>query len=179
MTVTGSGRLVQIPYTFKDFNQITLSNTFQANITQADTFTVEITIDDNVEQYLQVTQEGSELHLSLEKNRDYRNVTLRVNITLPNLESLFVHDASSAELANFTFGSAFELTVLDASQVSGTVYGVFHCKVSDASQVSINGSGAQLEIDARDASIANFGRFLADNATIQLSDASTATVNVS
>lgn len=86
----GSGKLVQNPYQFTDFTRLTFSNLFKAKISQADSFSVMVTVDDNIEKYLDVTQHGNELRFTLENGHGYRNITLNVNITLPGLERLRV-----------------------------------------------------------------------------------------
>ncbi len=176
--ISGSGKLLQVPYEFKDFKRLTFSNLFQVKLSQAANYRIEVTVDDNIEQYLDVTQQGSELRFSLDSGHSFRQITLNVNIAMPDLERLRIEDVSSAEIMNFTVGSALELIVSDTSEVSGTVSGALHCTVSDASDARLSGNGS-LELTVDDASDADLSHFQASQAIVSVSDASSAKVNVS
>ena len=59
--VTGSGNLVTREFSIEDFDRLQISHAFKAEVTQGDAYTVEVTVDDNLEPYLQVSKEGNTL----------------------------------------------------------------------------------------------------------------------
>ena len=67
-SVTGSGNLVTREFPIKDFTQLRISHAFKAEVSQGDTYLVEVTVDDNLEQYLNVSKEGDTLTVGLKPN---------------------------------------------------------------------------------------------------------------
>ena len=86
--ITGSGDIETVKKSFTDFDGIELSHACKATIAQADTYHIEIRIDDNIVEYLDVRKDGDTFSISLEQGRSYQNIIFEADITLPDLKVL-------------------------------------------------------------------------------------------
>jgi hypothetical protein len=176
--IEGSGNVVPVEKDIADFDQIDIATAFSATITRDDSYSVVLRIDDNIVEYVNVKKSGDTLKIYLDSG-SYQQVTLEANITLPDLEGLFLSGASHAEISGFDFEHDFELELSGASSASGTMNtGKVIGDLSGASRLSLEGIGEGLDIDVSGASTLSLGDFTAQNADIRLSGASQATVNL-
>ena len=175
----GSGNEVTLTPNVSDFNSLDISHTFEVNIIQSQTYSLVIEIDDNFEQYLIVDDSGGTLVLGLEEGRSYTNVTLRAQISMPELRSLELSGASKTEFTQFASSDPFDLRVSGASEARGDIEaGDVTIKVSGASDVRLEGEGRELLLEVSGASQANLEEFTVEDATLELSGASEVTVSV-
>lgn len=181
-TITGSGNMITIEEDFADFIRIDISNTFEATITQADSYSVLVRVDDNISDYLNIVKEDDILRIYLDSGHNYNEVTLEAKITLPDLETLFLSGASNATLTRFDFNHDFAFLVSGASIVSGTLDmggGNLDILLSGASNITLDGNCKGLIINASGVSILELKDFMCTSATVILSGVSQATINVS
>lgn len=92
--VTGSGKLVTNTMNFSGFNQVEVSSAFEADVSRADAFSVTVTTDDNLVQYVEVTKPGSTLVVRLKPGIAFIHSTQRVQITMPDMRSVTISGAS-------------------------------------------------------------------------------------
>jgi len=198
--ITGSGNLEIQAMDYRDFTKIDAGYAFSIEVTEADAFSVSITLDDNLFEYLNIGQTGDTLHISLEPNNSYRNSTLRATINMPALREVKLSGASKGDVKWFTSSdnlelaasgaSHFELDDIDsgntklilsgASKASGSINmadGDFD--ISGASTVELEGTAQDVSMAASGASTMLLPDFTIANADIELSGASTTRVNVS
>ena len=90
--VNGSGRLETKSYPLPVFSAtaVEISDTFRADIVRGESFTVAITADDNLFEYITVSQERAKLTVELE-DISLGSGTLEATITMPLLDELDVH----------------------------------------------------------------------------------------
>ena len=69
--LTGSGNLKTATFDFSDFTKIETHNGFQVELKESSDFSIEITIDDNLQEYLEVTKSGDILMIELTVFRYY------------------------------------------------------------------------------------------------------------
>ena len=177
-SIRGSGDIVTIDENFNGFSKIDLSHAFDAIITRDDSFSIVLRVDDNIVDYVNTRKSGDTLKIYLDSGLSYRNVTLEVDITVPDLEGLFLSGASMADISGFNSDHDFRFELSGASTVSGTletqnVTGT----LSGASRLSLEGSGEHLDTDVSGASTLELGDFTSQDADITLSGASKGTVN--
>lgn len=198
--VSGSGQLVTKTFDAKDFNRVEIGNNFTAEITQGTIFSVTVTIDDNIEQYLDVQVLGSTLHIGLTAAHTYIHSTQRAAITMPSLNGLFVSGASKTNLNNFKSTDTLETQVSGASTVNfvdcsagNTTFDVTGASkmtgdmtinngsmhLSGASSANLVGTGGNVTIEVSGASSAKLESFALTNADVSVSGASNATINAS
>jgi hypothetical protein len=119
-TIKGSGTIKTITKEISDFTKIELGMAFVANIIQSSDTKVELKIDDNLEQYLVAKKEGETLIVSLQAGNTYQDVSIKAEISLPDLKGLELEEGAQATAYDFTIDHAFALDAEDSSQVSMT-----------------------------------------------------------
>ena len=114
VSVTGSGNVVTQEEAIAGFDKVEISQGFTVDISQGDTFGVVIQVDDNLVQYLRVVKQDSTLKIGLDRNRSYKDATLKAEVIMPELTSLTLNSGSHATVG----GSGGDVTI-DASAGSG------------------------------------------------------------
>ena len=179
-TVTGSGNLTTETFDISDFTKVEAQSGFQIEVTQSSTFSIEVTADDNVHEFIEVEKSGDTLGIRLRGNRYYRSVTIEAKITMPELYKIELSGGSQASITGFSSSHDFEADMSGGSQLSGEITaGDANFELSGGSQVTLEGEGDDLVIDASGGSQFELEDFPIDNATIHLSGGGRATVNVS
>lgn len=197
--VIGSGDLVTTQYDFKDFTRLEVSHAFEVQITRGDTFQVEVTTDDNLVDRLRVEQSGSTVRIGMETGISFGTATRKAMVTLPELEAVQLSGASKAGVIGFdgkrdlslaiSGASALSLTGIvaadtqidasGASKVAGDLKAAdVRMEASGASQIQLAGSADDGDLEASGASKLALGSFELAGASVTLSGASSATVNV-
>jgi hypothetical protein len=160
--VTGSGNLVTRREAFTGFDRLDLSHGFKVDVRQADSFSVVIRVDDNVERYLQVAQKGNTLQIGLRLTGPVtlREGTLQADVTMPELTGLQLSGGSHCTASGFESTKALDL---DAS---------------GGSHATLSGAAGDVTIDASGGSHADLSALVAANAKVEASGGSQVTVNV-
>jgi hypothetical protein len=175
----GSGNEVTISPEVSGFDSLDIGHTFEVDIIQSQTYSLVVTVDDNIEQYLVIDDSGGTLTLNLEADRSYSDVTLKAQISMPTLSELELSGASKAEFTQFASSDPFDLRVSGASEAKGDIEaGDVTIKVSGASEGHLHGEGQDLLLEVSGASHVDLGEFTVEDATLDLSGASEVTVNV-
>ncbi|MFC1872511.1 head GIN domain-containing protein [Chloroflexota bacterium] len=180
-TVTGSDTLAAWDFDYSDFTRIEAGYAFDVEIVKADSHLVRITVDDNLYEYLDVRKQGDTLHIGLKPNYnyDYRKITQKATINLPDLEKLELSGASKAKVDGFSSSHIVEFELSGASEASGSIEmadGRFD--LSGASSLELQGSANDIIIEASGASHVKLADFSTRNADVTLSGASDCSVNL-
>jgi hypothetical protein len=193
--VVGTGNIVSKDFPYKDFNEVEISSAFQFEINQSNTFSVSTSIRENIIDRLDVYQNGKTLVVRL-KPGIFSHSDAKAIINMPELNKLVVSGASKGSSKGFKSANRYDLTVSGASQldmnmesgetridvsgaskVTGTLKSLdTRLTVSGASRCDINGSAGITEIEVSGASQVNSPDFLLQNANVNLSGASRATI---
>jgi hypothetical protein len=180
--VTGSGNVVTVEQDFSDFDRLVVSHAFRVTVTQGDAYDVVIRIDDNLEHYLRVEQEGQTLSIGLtdELGLGLLTATLEADITMPSLTAADASGGTHVTLVDFGEGADVSLNASGASRLEGHLEAPgLHLTLSGASGAELSGSAQRLHLDVEGASTADMAAFAAVDADVIVNGASTATVNVS
>ena len=86
-SIEGSGNVITHKKDFTDFSKVSLATALEGTVTRDGNFSVVIRIDDNLEEYLNVEQNGDTLKIYLDGKHRYHDINLEANITLPDLRS--------------------------------------------------------------------------------------------
>ena len=180
-SVTGSGNLVTLEPTFQDFSRVEFSHAFQAEVTQGEFYSIVITVDDNLEQYLEVRQDGDTLKVGFTPGLlSLRNATMQARITMPELTGVGGSGATQIRLAGFESGKDLDVDVSGASTLRGQIdAGDLFADVSGASRLELTGQGDDGRIIVSGASQANLSDFAMQNVDVEASGASRAEVDAS
>ncbi|HEY93524.1 MAG TPA: hypothetical protein G4O15_01115 [Dehalococcoidia bacterium] len=198
------GEIETRQYDFDEFTGIVISGAFSYEIQKADDWSISITADSNLFEYISVTKSGQVLDMDIKipggtfwTNRSYPRP--QAMITMPALTSLgssgatdgavigFVSDmyldisldgACKVELTDLT-ASKVLIELPGASQATGYIQvGSIDIDVSSASGVHLEGSTDYLTVEASGASRVELQDFVSQNADITLRDASRGAFNI-
>ncbi len=197
--VKGSGNLDTQEFNFRDFARVEVGYAFEVEITQSSSYSVSITADDNLFDYILVSKQGTTLKIVLKPALHYASTKLQARITMPQLYGLAlsgatrgtvsgfsstdnidieVSGASSLNLVEMSAGDV-EFDISGASRVTGEITaGDVEFDVSGASTVQLEGSASDIVVDASGASHVKLAAFPVSNADVSLSGASSGTVNL-
>ncbi len=178
--VTGSGDLETETYDFRDFTKVEAHNGFRVELTQSSAYSIEITTDDNVQEYIEVTKSGDTLRIKLTGFRTYNSVTLEAKITMPDIYGVNLSGGSLAEIAVFSSSHDFSATLSGGSGLTGNItVSNADFDLSGGSQVNLWGTTADLNINSSGGSQLNLEAFPANNADVNISGGGTAFISIS
>ncbi|HJX69099.1 MAG TPA: DUF2807 domain-containing protein [Dehalococcoidia bacterium] len=178
--LVGSGNLETEQYAFGNFTRVEISSAFVFEIGYSDSYGINVTVDDNVMDYVQVTQEGQTLKIRLRTVPFLRRVTLRASVAMPELSGVTVSGASVGTVSGFSSTEGLNITVSGASIiVEGDITaGDIGFDVSGASIVQLEGSADDMVAVVSGASTFNLDDFTVNNAVVNVSGASTGIINL-
>jgi hypothetical protein len=198
-SLKGSGNLETENYNFSDFTRVDVGSAFEVDIAQSGSYSVSITADDNLFDYIKVSKEGETLKIGLKTITMLVPATLKAEISMPQLRGLElsgaihgtvsgfsstesldveVSGASSLELVNISAGDV-KFDVSGASKVTGdTTASDTDFDIDGASTVQLEGSAGDIVVKADGASSVKLGGFTVNNANVSLGGASSGTVNL-
>ena len=178
--LTGSGNLETKEYAFTNFTRVEVSSAFEFEIKQSSSYSINVTADDNVIDRVQVSQDGQTLKITVGGAPTiFRSVTLKASVTMPELGGLAVSGACSGTVSNFNSTEAVSITVSGASRVTGDITaGDIQFDISGASTIQLEGSADDMIAAVSGASTCNLGDFTVNDADVNVSGASTGTINL-
>jgi len=201
---TASGEVITETKDFSDFNYVDTGSAFEVEITRSDSYSVIISADESLFDYIEVSKIGATLKIYLNPRHIFTDFTLgaktlKAKITMPALYGLNLSGASKATITGFKSSKDFNLNVSGASsvdiddievgdiefevsgasKVSGSVNASdVRFEVSGASEVDLEGSADNIMLKASGASKVNLADFPLSNANAKLSGASETTLDV-
>lgn len=184
--ITGSGNLTTKTLEYSGFTSIDVQNGLEVDLTQSDTYSVEVTADDNIIEYIEISTpwEGYSLHIKAKPNTVFNNATALVTIKMPELNNVELSGGSSANITGFNSTGGMAIYLSGGSQI-GTFITPGNITVrnidfglSGGSQVRLSGSASNLTIDCSGGSNIDLENFSVNNADVVLSGGSEAKINV-
>ena len=178
-SLVGSGNLETEEYAFTDFTKVEIGSAFEFEIEQSSSYSINVTVDDNVIDYVQVAQVGQTLKIRLRRVAFLGPVTLRASVTMPQLRGLTASGASRGTVSGFSSTEDLDITVSGASMVTGDITaGNVDFGISGASTIQLEGSANDIDANVSGASRFNLDAFTVNNADVNFSGASSGTVNL-
>lgn len=116
--VKGSGIPVEKNYYFDDFTAVSINETCDLTLTQGDSFSIVITTDDNIADYLEVEEFDGNLTLGLKSGYSYSNIIFEAVVTMPELNELSAEGVSKAEVSGFSSTETVNISVNGVSEVN-------------------------------------------------------------
>ena len=157
--VTGSGTPVTETKSITGFTSVSAAMGFNVEITESSTFSVRVTVDDNVVDRLRVTKEGDTLTIALDPGI-YTSMTLRAVVTMPDIEGLELSGGSRGTISGFVGLASLDL------------------ELSGGSHVDVEGSAIELTVDASGGSTLDLENFPVHDADIVFSGGSSGTISL-
>lgn len=181
LTITGSGNIVSREVEISRFDQVEAGITFDLTIRQGEDFSVVLFSDDNFIEYLQVEQSGGTISFDFIPGYAYdlHGVTLRAEVTMPELAGLRLSSSGHATLEDLKSTGNLDVELSGSSSLDGTLEAEKSSFVlSGSTYVKLSGSTEDLLVDACGSNLADFSDYLAGEATVQAGCASKVLVNV-
>ncbi len=198
----GSGEVITEKKDFKNFTSLDISSAFDVEITQSSTYSVIISADESLFDYIEVSQAGSKLKIYLNPRHIFTDFTLgrrvlKAEISMASLHELVISGASKGTVTGFRSASPLKLDasgattlklidiaagdtnceVSGASKLTGNLtVGKADFNVSGASSMEVSGVANDMEIEVSGASKVNLEKFHVGSVDAVLSGASEATV---
>lgn len=189
---------------FTDFTSVDINSLFEVVITQSDTFSIKISANSSLLDYIVLAKQGDTLRLYLNPHHDFTDltakaITLKATIYMPDLYGLSIsggskvtiHRLSSTEDINITLSglSYLKMNSVDVrnlycqasggSEVTGSVNASdARFEITGLSKINLGGSAKNIMLQASGASQIDLVNFPVNNASVTLREMSEATVNV-
>ena len=179
--IVGSERLASEKKDFSDFAIVEAGWGFEVEITQSDSYSINITADENMLDYIEVSQTGDLLIIGLKWGYSYQDVTLRAEIKMPELYELRFSGGTHGFVEEFVSIHEFVVDLSGGSRLSGdfTTSGDAQFTVSGGSRLlGLVGAANNLTANASGGSVLELSDFSVHDATVNLSGASSATINL-
>jgi len=199
VAVKGSGNLATENYNLSDFTRVEAGTAFEVEVVQSGSYSVEVTVDDNLFKYVDVSKAGETLKIGLTAVTLLGPTTLKAKVAMPELRGLDLSGATRGTVSGFSSTENLDIEVSGASSVdlvgmsagdakfevsgAGKVTGDITAAdtefdVSGASTVQLEGSAGDIVVEASGASRVKLVGFTVSNADVTLGGASTGTVNL-
>lgn len=198
--VTGSGETSTFEMAYTDFTRLEIGTGFDVEITRADTYFVEITVDKSLYEYLSISPRGDTLRVSLKDKFIYTAAVRKAVIQLPDLRRLELSGGSKAVVTGFNVDHVLDFELSGASKLilnplvagdaslvlsgGSTATGYLevarlNVNLSGGSTSEFTGNATQLKVEVSGGSTLTLEELPVPTADIELSGASHAIISVS
>jgi hypothetical protein len=198
--VIGSSQMETGEFDMKDFNKVDVGGYCKLDVSQSDSYSVTITANQNLFDYLTVINDNGTLKINLKPFHTFNFVKMDVRITMPALNGLQLSGASRGEVTGFVStndlnvdisgASKMNLNDIEAGDTSFEISGAstltgnikvteIDFNISGASTVELKGSANMVDVQASGASTVRLADFPTGRAKFNLSGASNGTTDVS
>ncbi len=173
-SIYGSKKIVKKTFDIVDFTKIETSNTFSVKVTQGDKYKVELTCNENILELIDIKKSGKTLKLDVKGAHSFSDITLKVNIKVPNLVKIKARGASKIKLSKLNL-ERLKVNISGASSLKGElkISDEIDINASGASSIKLKGNAKNAKFDFSGASSLNAKDFLvSDTLSIDASGAS-------
>ena len=178
-SMNGSGKIIDQDVEVADFTRIAAQGAFTLDISQADSFLVTISTDDNLISRIQILREDETLKLAIQAPANFFPTSLKVKIQMPRIYGLKLSQGARSSLSGFKSTFNFDLEMSEESLLTG-ILDAGNCvfNISKSSQVSLAGSALSLSLEGSEGSKASLAEFPVNSAHIFLKGKSEASLNI-
>lgn len=178
--VAGSGRMESRTFELADFDAISGSHALHLEVTRGDAFSIAVTIDDNLWDFVRVEKVGNTLEIGHVDGAEYAMGTLSARVTMPALYSLELSGASGARLRGFDQRAPrFDVLASGSSTVSGALQAdELFIDLSGASGANLSGGAGNARVIASGSSDLDLYDLKTGSASVTLSGTSGASITV-
>ena len=182
---------------FTDFNSIEISCAFHARIIRSEKYSISVTANESLIEYIEVNKSANTLKLTLKPHQFSLRPALEVKISMPKLSKLRLGATSRATVTGFNSkealsirltGSSLLETDISAGQTACEISGASRLTgklqtedaeftLSGASRVELSGAARNVTLNAWGASDVNLENFTANDMVVNLNAASEAVIN--
>ena len=167
---------------FVDFDSLSFSHGFHAEIAHGDIYSIELDIADVYLDVLDVEQRGTAIHIGLDttgKPSRVRSGHLKATITMPELRALAITSGGGAAISGFESGDDFAVSVSGGGHITGDLkLGDLAADVSGGSRMTLTGSADDIKLNATGGSKVDLSDFVAGNAMVNATGGSKVQLNI-
>jgi hypothetical protein len=180
--VRGNGNIKTEERTVSSFKNLDVSSSFNVHLTQGDLKPIKIEGDENLLQYIEVTQEGDKIII---KNRKGFNLEgsndLNIYVSAPVFNSISLSGAGNIEAENKITGSEnLELDLSGAGDIKMEIeVPGFKADISGAGSMFIKGQTKDVDIGVSGVGSAHCYELMAENTKVDVSGVGSAEVYAS
>ena len=98
--IQGNGNIVSQERVASDFHGITLSGVASINVHPCEDYKVEVTTDDNLQDFISVEAKNGILYIASKDNKNLRPTKLIVDVHLPELQSIKLSGVGNVKVSN-------------------------------------------------------------------------------
>jgi len=195
---TGTGKVVTREFDFSDFTNVEVACCFKVDIVQSDSYSVTVTGNESLFDYINVDKSGNTLKISVKPFHFHTRPTLGAHVTMPMLNKLRLSAAAKCSANGFSSQDKLDVNLAGASsldidieagktkvEVSGASklhgnmkLGDSEFTLSGASRMELKGSARDVELNAWGASRLELAGYALRDAKVDLKGASQATVSI-
>jgi hypothetical protein len=179
--IVGSGELVTEEKDFTDFTIVEVGWGFEVEISGSDSYSMNITADDNLLDYIEVSSLGNKLTIGLKWGYSYQNVNLRAKITMADLYELEFSGGTHGTIEGFSTSHEFILELSGGSSLIGDFMtsGDARFTLSGGSRlIELVGAANNVRISSSGGSQLELSNFPVHNASVNLNGGSLANINL-
>jgi hypothetical protein len=197
--VVGSKNIETRQFDYSGFKRIEVSYAFKVDVTRSDTYSVSVTMNDNIFNDLDISITGDTLRIGMKSFKHFVSTTQHAAISLPELDALVITGACQAVVSGFQSdgnldlevngASSMEINDLKTADANIKVLGFSHLsgslitnncdfEVTGASNIKLTGSAYKMQLNVIGASHAALTDFIVEDASVMAEGASTAEVEV-
>ncbi len=178
-SITGSGRFVEKTFDLTGFSAIDVSSGATARISQSDTPSVKVTVDDNAADYLKVEKQGDTLVIGL-KNGNFRNVSVKAAIAMPELTGVTASGGSRVNFDDFNTSKPVSFNSSGGAKITGSLNsGPARVRSSGGADITLTGQGQGLNLNHSGGGNVKLGGFAVTDASVDVSGGSHSEINAS
>jgi hypothetical protein len=181
ISLSGSGRIAVKEFELSAFDQIETGLPFEVILSQDEEYQVEVHADDNFIDYVDLEVQGTTLTMGFKPGirYDLKNISLRVEVSMPKIKVLNLSGSSLVTLDNFTELEDLEVSLNGASSLGGKLEASeLVIDASSNAKVNLAGSVSKLSISADGNSLVDLKDLKSKQASIEASGLSQVVVNV-
>jgi hypothetical protein len=169
--IGGSGNMITQTYDESDFTEVMTGHGAIVDITAGDAYAVTVEMDDNLEPYVEVTNNNGRLSILLNNdNKIYSHTRLNVAITMPELSGLNLSGGSTGTVTGFGSNQPLNVELSGGSQLRGDIEsGNAAVEISGGSKIDLTGTGGDLNLNASGGSFVYLGGFQVQDVTLDVS----------
>ncbi len=164
-------------FNFTNYNELSFSSSFNVTITRGDRYSMVISGPEDLFEGLEVTQDGKLVEVGYEKKRkSFGTSTLKIRITMPDLEVLSVSGSVKAEINEFK-GESLQMDLSGASNCElKSDFKNVKIDVSGAGNLKLVGTGDLMVLNLSGASNFDASSFICKKVNLNMSGAGAASV---
>jgi hypothetical protein len=139
--------LVKIEYPLSGFSEIEVSDFFDVEIRQGETYRVIVEAEETITPYHDIVVRGKTLHIGLNPNFTYNIESTRqqVEVILPALTGVHVNNHGTLILEDFETEETLQVAVADFGTLRGSIMaGNVNIEVTNHSELILSGSASQV-----------------------------------